>query len=119
MGSRFDAPNKAFGNRQEPKKTPEVNNEEELNINNTNYLNLVKREEPEINDWDIEWKYGNVYNCSAVNLRKNPNVDSKIIMEIPNGTEIQFIEIDNMDWVKVKYKDNFGYCMFDYINAEN
>ncbi len=125
MSSRFDQLNNKSNSKQTfsnviPEKMPELK-EEEMNINNTNYLNLVKKEEPLSSPDDMEWKFGNVFNCSSVNFREKPSLDAKILMEIPNGTEIQFTEFDeNLDWVRVKTKEGkLGYCMFDYINAEN
>ena len=53
----------------------------------------------------------------ALNLREKPDVFSKSLVLIPNGTQIQICE-ENPTWCKVEYQQYQGFVMKVYVQEE-
>lgn len=62
---------------------------------------------------------GVVKDCTRLNIRKQPTLNSEIITTIVSGTYVN-IETSNPDedWVLVNVKDLKGYCMSKYIELQ-
>ena len=89
--------------------------------------NFMKREaelEMEITEKIAERKpqdaalpQGLVDNCSKLNIREFPNIDSKVLTILNKGDKVQ-ITSDNDGWYGVVYKGLSGFCMKEYINKK-
>ncbi|MBN8680446.1 MAG: SH3 domain-containing protein [Chitinophagales bacterium] len=66
---------------------------------------------------------------SALNLRENPDIKSKSLIQIPNGAIVQTVDnqnewhddqIDELygHWIKVRYKQFTGYAFSAYLGAK-
>lgn len=53
-------------------------------------------------------------NGNSVNFRREPSLDSKIIMQLQNETELIYIS-DEEGWTKVEYENITGYISSDFI----
>ena len=60
---------------------------------------------------------GFVDNCSKLNVRENPNIDSKVVTILNKGDKVQ-INSENDGWYGVVYKGISGFCMKEYINKK-
>ena len=60
---------------------------------------------------------GLVDNCSKLNIREFPNIDSKVLTILNKGDKVQ-ITSDNDGWYGVVYKGLSGFCMKEYINKK-
>ena len=55
---------------------------------------------------------------SGLNMRKEANKNSEIVVSIPFGSEI-ILDRAEGDWAYVTYNDNSGWCYRLYITDEN
>ena len=53
-----------------------------------------------------------------LNLRNSYSRAAKVIAQIPNGSEVEIIEVVNDDWDKVTWNGLTGYCMSKYLTDE-
>lgn len=53
---------------------------------------------------------------SALNMRREPNVQSGVITSIPNGSKVNILEVSD-DWYRVEYSGKYGYCARSYIKV--
>ena len=60
---------------------------------------------------------GFVDNCSKLNVREKPNIDSKVLTILNKGDEVQ-ITSENDGWYGVIYKGFSGFCMKEYITKK-
>ena len=60
---------------------------------------------------------GLVDNCSKLNVREKPNIDSKVLTILNKGDEVQ-ITSENDGWYGVVYKGFSGFCMKEYITKK-
>ena len=60
---------------------------------------------------------GFVDNCSKLNVREKPNIDSKVLLILIIGDEVQ-ITSENDGWYGVVYKGVSGFCMKEYIDKK-
>lgn len=60
---------------------------------------------------------GFVDNCSKLNFREKPNIDSKVLLILIIGDEVQ-ITSENDGWYGVIYKGVSGFCMKEYITKK-
>ena len=60
----------------------------------------------------------NTPNHGTVNLRENPTITSKVLAQIPYGTELEATTY-NGDWAKITYKDKDGYIMNKFLETSN
>lgn len=60
---------------------------------------------------------GFVDNCSKLNLREKPNIDSKVLLILNKGDKVQ-ITSENDGWYSVVHKGVSGFCMKEYINKK-
>ena len=60
---------------------------------------------------------GFVDNCSKLNFREKPNIDSKVLTILNKGDEVQ-ITSENDGWYGVIYKGVSGFCMKEYIDKK-
>lgn len=60
-----------------------------------------------------------VYNVDrAVNMRKKPDSDSKLITSIPKGEVVEIVKKSGK-WYLVKYGDKEGYCYAKYLDIQD
>lgn len=61
--------------------------------------------------------YGKVVNALWVNMRKQPTKDSRPVVTIQRGTEVEILSKVNPQWYKVKEQlaDRVGYIHSDFI----
>ena len=52
-----------------------------------------------------------------LNLRAEASSDSKILAQIPNGTNLRVLDGSNDEWTRVGYDDQIGYLMDEYLTA--
>lgn len=69
---------------------------------------------------NVTTKTGTVYNCSRLNVRKEPRKDAEIMTQIPKST---VVEIDYDKSTNLFYKISIssgikGFCMRDYISVD-
>lgn len=100
---------------------------EEVKImNQTNYNNVAKkRQMPNIEkNKDIPKKVvalkGHIVNCEALNMRKEPSIDSQIIRVI-HPDDVVSVNIDDSinEWFKVSIDNATGFCMKKYVSINN
>lgn len=60
---------------------------------------------------------GFVDNCSKLNVREKPNIDSKVLTILNKGDKVQ-ITSENDGWYGVIYKGVSGFCMKEYIDKK-
>ena len=60
---------------------------------------------------------GFVDNCSKLNIREKPNIDSKVLTILNKGDKVQ-ITSENDGWYGVGYKGFSGFCMKEYITKK-
>lgn len=62
---------------------------------------------------------GVVKNCSSLNLRNRPNLDSDIITELPVSTKVTILHEANATFYRIATPAGVeGYCMKKYITIE-
>ena len=66
---------------------------------------------------DAALPQGLVDNCSKLNIREFPNIDSKVLTILNKGDKVQ-ITSDNDGWYGVVYKGLSGFCMKEYIDKK-
>lgn len=63
-------------------------------------------------------KEGIVYNCSKLNVRKEPSKESSILKVISKDTKVKIIDEVNEEWYKVRIPGiKNGFCMKDFIKV--
>ena len=60
---------------------------------------------------------GLVDNCSKLNIREFPNIDSKVLTILNKGDKVQ-ITSENDGWYGVVYKGVSGFCMKEYLDKK-
>ena len=60
---------------------------------------------------------GFVDNCSKLNVREKPNIDSKVLTILNKGDKVD-IKSENDGWYGVIYKGVSGFCMKEYITKK-
>lgn len=78
---------------------------------------VAERKSSEKADTNIQSYQGVVDNCSKLNVRENPNIDSKVLTILNKGDKVQ-INSENDGWYSVFYKGVSGFCMKEYINKK-
>jgi len=58
----------------------------------------------------------NTPNHGTVNLRENPTITSKVLAQIPYGTELEATTY-NGDWAKITYQNKNGYIMNKFLTS--
>lgn len=58
-----------------------------------------------------------MYTTDVLNLRKKPNANAKIIVQIDPGKKVEILEEDG-EWCKVKRGTDVGYLMKQYLSYE-
>ena len=66
---------------------------------------------------DAALPQGFVDNCSKLNVREKPNIDSKVLTILNKGDKVQ-ITSENDGWYGVVYKGVSGFCMKEYIDKK-
>jgi hypothetical protein len=70
---------------------------------------------------------GTIYVNGSLNLRESKNINSKVILKIPNETSVTILansnKIENINgyesiWYRIKYKDKIGWVFGKYIDFE-
>ena len=71
----------------------------------------------EVEEKPTEVAFGKV-NCSKLNVRKEPNINSVPLCIIEHGTRMEISEFDG-EWVKILTSDGVsGYCMRKFIDLD-
>lgn len=71
----------------------------------------------EVEEKPTEVAFGKV-NCSKLNVRKEPNINSVPLCIIEHGTRMEISEF-NGEWVKILTSDGVsGYCMREFIDLD-
>lgn len=65
---------------------------------------------------EIPKLYAQVISKSNLNLRKEANTTSAVLISIPNGTKVEIIE-EFDGWFKVSYKGHIGYISSSYVKV--
>ena len=60
---------------------------------------------------------GFVDNCSKLNVREKPNIDSKVLTILNKGDKV-LITSENDGWYGVVYKGVSGFCMKEYLDKK-
>ena len=81
------------------------------------YNQVEKEKIAERKPQDAALPQGFVDNCSKLNVREKPNIDSKVLTILNKGDKVQ-ITSDNDGWYGVVYKGLSGFCMKEYINKK-
>ena len=81
------------------------------------YNQVEKEKIEERKSQDAALPQGLVDNCSKLNVREKPNIDSKVLTILNKGDKVQ-ITSDNDGWYGVVYKGLSGFCMKEYINKK-
>ena len=58
--------------------------------------------------------YVNTPNKGTVNLRTEPSTNSKVLAQVPYGTELE-VSLATGDWSQVNYKNLNGYIMNKFL----
>lgn len=66
---------------------------------------------------DAALPQGFVDNCSKLNIREFPNIDSKVLTILNKGDKVQ-ITSENDGWYGVVYKGVSGFCMKEYLDKK-
>ena len=71
----------------------------------------------EVEEKSTEVAFGKV-NCSKLNVRKEPSINSVPLCIIEHGTRMEISEF-NGEWVKILTSDGVsGYCMREFIDLD-
>ena len=71
----------------------------------------------EVEEKPTEVAFGKV-NCSKLNVRKEPSINSTPLCIIEHGTRMEISEFDG-EWVKILTSDGVsGYCMRKFIDLD-
>ena len=74
-------------------------------------------EAAEVEEKSTEVAFGKV-NCSKLNVRKEPNINSVPLCIVEHGTRMEISEFDG-EWVKILTSDGVsGYCMRKFIDLD-
>lgn len=55
-------------------------------------------------------------NCNLLNVREQPNKDSKVLLVVKLEDEMTLLDTINNEWCKVETNDTIGYCMTEFID---
>ena len=71
----------------------------------------------EVEEKPTEVAFGKV-NCSKLNVRKEPNINSNPLCIVEYGTRMEISEF-NSEWIKVLTQDGAsGYCMRKFVDLD-
>lgn len=59
-----------------------------------------------------------LYTTGNVNIRKQPNVTSKVIDTVPVTVQIKVIDIENDEWYKIEYNGEIAYVYAKYLTEK-
>lgn len=64
---------------------------------------------------------GVVHNCSKLNIRKEPNVDSEVLCVVDSGSNLQIDLVNSIyGWFSVCTETGIeGFCMKEYVKFES
>ena len=64
----------------------------------------------------VEPLFGSVTNCNKLNVRKEPSLDSDVIMELDKGAIVTLLDGKSVNGFRKISKDGrVGYCMSFYV----
>ena len=101
-----------YANKPEPEQVKEETVEEVIEP-----VEEAVEEVTEVEEKSTEVAFGKV-NCSKLNVRKEPNINSVPLCIIEHGTRMEISEFDG-EWVKILTSDGVsGYCMRKFIDLD-
>lgn len=64
-----------------------------------------------------ESRYGQVFGCDYLNVRKSANKESNSVQIIPAGTKLEIVDDSDSEFYKVfdEIRNATGFCMKQYI----
>ena len=101
-----------YANKPEPEQVKEEAVEEVIEP-----VEEAIEEVTEVEENSTEVAFGKV-NCSKLNVRKEPSINSVPLCIIEHGTRMEISEF-NGEWVKILTSDGVsGYCMREFIDLD-
>ena len=106
-------------------KRREANIYEEAGTTVSNAINLIDSETEIFDTEEVEEKQivvkGVVSNCSKLNVRRSPSIDSEVVCVIDKGSEVTISDFSNDgDWYNVTLPNGkTGYSMQKYVSINN
>ena len=101
-----------YANKPEPEQVKEETVEEVIEP-----VEETVEEVTEVEENPTEVAFGKV-NCSKLNVRKEPSINSVPLCIIEHGTRMEISEF-NGEWVKILTPDGVsGYCMREFIDLD-
>lgn len=58
-------------------------------------------------------------NGKPVNLRKSFSKAAAVIAQMPVGSTVEVLSYPDSEWARVRYNDKEGYCMREFLTAQN
>ena len=107
-----------YANKPEPEQVKEETVEEVIEPVEEAVEEVIEPvEEAEVEENPTEVAFGKV-NCSKLNVRKEPSINSVPLCIIEHGTRMEISEF-NGGWVKILTPDGVsGYCMRKFIDLD-
>ena len=112
-----------YANKPEPEQMKEETVEEVIEPVEETVEEVIEpveeavEEVTEVEEKSTEVAFGKV-NCSKLNVRKEPNINSVPLCIIEHGTRMEISEFDG-EWVKILTSDGVsGYCMRKFIDLD-
>ena len=112
-----------YANKPEPEQVKEETVEEVIEPVEETVEEVIEpveetvEEVTEVEENPTEVAFGKV-NCSKLNVRKEPSINSVPLCIIEHGTRMEISEF-NGEWVKILTSDGVsGYCMREFIDLD-
>ena len=112
-----------YANKPEPEQVKEETVEEVIEPVEETVEEVIEpveeaiEEVTEVEENPTEVAFGKV-NCSKLNVRKEPSINSVPLCIIEHGTRMEISEF-NGEWVKILTPDGVsGYCMREFIDLD-
>ena len=112
-----------YANKPEPEQVKEETVEEVIEPVEETVEEVIEpveetvEEVAEVEENPTEVAFGKV-NCSKLNVRKEPSINSVPLCIIEHGTRMEISEFDG-EWVKILTPDGVsGYCMRKFIDLD-
>lgn len=98
--------------KKEANTMEEVNEEVKEEVKEEEVKEEIKEEVKEQNN-----KLGKVFGTELLNVRKDPSINSDVLMVLKKDKEVNILEESNEDFYKIIVDDKEGYCMKKFIQC--
>ena len=68
-----------------------------------------------VSEWKPDSITAEILTIKKVNLREQPNSNSKVLKKIKSGIKIEILKKENTNWYKVKLDNIIGYMKGDLL----